>query len=61
MLSLATSVQTNKGYATGEKNRERFNLPIANTAGAYDHDPVNNPVGFNGYSFIGVKHGTVID
>ena len=51
MLGLATSVQNNKGYATGEKNRERFNLPINNTAGAYH--ATSNPVGFNGSNYIG--------
>lgn len=51
MLGLATSVQNNKGYATGEKNRERFNLPISNTAGAYH--ATSNPVGFNGSNYIG--------
>ena len=47
MLGLGSSVNSEEGYAKGERYRERFNEPI----GTYH--ATTNAVGLNGYTYIG--------
>ena len=47
MLGLSSSVNSEEGYAKGERFRERWTDHV----GTYN--VVSNPIGFNGYDYIG--------
>ena len=50
MLGLSSSVNSEEGYAKGERFRERWTDHV----GTYN--VVSNPIGFNGYDYMVIFH-----